>query len=268
MDVNSNVAQPANQLTQELRTVFSQHPDTSFNLGQVEEMYKANKGYMRECIRVLFSLAISKVQLQIIDLPNERISEDGALYLRLLMQYFTRLSYLRLMDNALGTAGLRHLVAGFHSASQVEVLDLSMNHLVDASAAVLAEGLALLPHLQYLRLNNNEITDEGATLLAPALLPLLALTNIDLSFNDISDTGCSVLFQQMPNSVQRISIVANQIGSGATANIKMSLRRLIHLVELNLGGNRFFTGDRRALKTGRYETVVHFGVTKSRCEVM
>lgn len=268
MDINANSAQPANRLTHELRVAFHLNPGVSFNLGQVEEMYKENKGYMRECIRVMFSLALSKVQLQIIDLPNERLAEDGVLYLRLLMQYFTRLSYLRLMDNALGTTGLRHLVAGFRTASQIEVLDLSMNHLVDDSAAVLAEGLALIPHLQVLRLNNNEITDQGAAILAPALLPMLVLVNIDLSFNDIGDSGCSVLFQQMPNAIRRISIIANRISSGATPSIKMSLRRLTHLAELNLGGNRFTPGDRRALKTGKFESVVHFGVGKPMCEVM
>lgn len=268
MDNNVKSNQPAEQLTYELKVAFHRNPQTAFNQGQLEEMYHANRGYMRECVRVMFSLAVSKVQLQVIDLPNERLSEDGALYLWLLMQYFTRLSLLRLMDNALGTTGLRYLISGFKTANRIEILDLGMNHLVDDSMTVLAEGLALLPLLQQLKLNNNEIADHGASVLSEVLLTRRELVVLDMSFNDIADGGCVALFHNMPNSIQRISVIANHIGHDATPSIRLSLSRLPHLQELNLGGNRFQVSDRRVLKTGRYEKVVHFGIGKSLCVVM
>ena len=268
--INANSNQPispSDLLGRELRTAFERNPAATFNQGELEELYRANKGYMRECVRVMFSLALKKVQLQIIDLPNERLSEDGALVLRVLMQVFVRLSYIRLLDNALGTNGLRHLIAGFHYATQIEVLDLGMNHLNDESAAVLADGLSFTPHLQTLRVNNNEISDAGATRLASALLPL-RLIFIDLSFNDIASAGCASLAQQFPNSLMKISLVANKIGGGAVPSLKMCLRRLLVLREFNLGGNLFKSSERKQLKTGRHFSVVHFGVNKSSCSLM
>ena len=111
--------------------------------------------------------------------------------------------------------------------SQIEILELSLNHIGDEGALVLAHSIESCLSLHTLNLSCNNIGDDGAMAIVKAIASKHDKNfNLHLWNNDITKDGADVLFQIKENiNMNSLTIEGRNIGSRGVASVSLYLAK-------------------------------------------
>lgn len=136
-------------------------------------------------------------KIQELDLSNNLLGEEGAVFLGATLPKLCKLRVLKLAGNGMGPTGAQALQAGLLAVSPtLQHLDMSANGLCSEGVAALV--LASLK-LQSLSLAGSWLTADGVNTLLQLLQPMAPhLTHLDIAQNRLNADGTRSLLEQLP----------------------------------------------------------------------
>jgi len=188
--------------------------------------------------------------LEILDLSDNQIGEEGGTALAKALNRNPSLKKLYLKDNHIGDVGAKAfaevLTVKFGGASVWEgniwliILDLSNNQIGEEGGTALAKALNKYHSLKELYLKGNWIRNQGAIDFALALKENPSLETLDLSDNQIGEKGGSFLAKALEKnfSLKSLYLINNQIGNQGAVDFALSLEKNVFLKELYLSDNQ------------------------------
>ena len=226
------------------------------------------KNMTKEGVELIFEIIRTKKALQILDLSNNTLSDDGAVTISDGLKSNNTLLKLNISYNNITYKGTKSITEFFQVNTTLKNLDLSHNVLSDDGATVINGFLKYNISLQELNMSYNKITNEGAKMIAEAIKVNKTLQKLDISDNSISDDGaagisdglkCNISLQELNISynkitnegakmigeaikvnktLQKLNISSNSISDDGAAGISDGLKCNISLQELNMSWNK------------------------------
>ena len=165
---------------------------------------------------------------------------------------YTQLSALKELDlgeNLLDADALQLLskALSVSASSSLTTIDLSLNPLEDAGAAVLASLLQLTPHLSTLRLRQVGLSSSGVKQIGFACARVPFLSCVDLSYNAVGGEGMSALCAALRTlvSLHRLTLICCDLADMDLSNLRQALRVNMErsvvngVAQVELQGNTF-----------------------------
>ncbi|KPA82976.1 putative mitochondrial Leucine-rich repeat protein [Leptomonas pyrrhocoris] len=140
-----------------------------------------------ECIELVRRYISKMINLDSLDLKDNKIGPQGAMYLfDALRENCPNLTFLDVNENAIQDEALYPLALLLQSA-KLRTLNVVTNHITPRGLPTLCDGVVACPTLTELSLAFNLLGDEGGILVAQMLSNHPSLTALDLSDNRIGD---------------------------------------------------------------------------------
>eukprot|EP01095_Lingulamoeba_sp_RSL-Kostka_P006826 TRINITY_DN2158_c0_g2_i1.p1 TRINITY_DN2158_c0_g2~~TRINITY_DN2158_c0_g2_i1.p1 ORF type:complete len:969 (+),score=438.61 TRINITY_DN2158_c0_g2_i1:88-2994(+) len=137
-----------------------------------------------------FIKTISCEKIEIIDLSNNQINDEGICLLAEQLPTLTKLSVLNLSNNNIGDAGASALADALAKESvNIPTIQLSNNNIGDEGADAFAKLLESDKNISTLCLHHNNIGDDGAFALSQTLADNTTLNTVNLSHNNLGSKG-------------------------------------------------------------------------------
>ncbi|GAM17391.1 hypothetical protein SAMD00019534_005660, partial [Acytostelium subglobosum LB1] len=145
------------------------------------------------------ALSFSNVQLRELDLSNNPLSSNAALYLGYLFDHCPNktLQICRLRFCQIDGNGCQVISQALRSNTSLTYLDLNGNNIKPEGCRELATLISANQTLKTLKLGNNSIGNQGATYLAASLKDNKTLTSLDLENNDITICGAHQIIEAL-----------------------------------------------------------------------
>ena len=124
-----------------------------------QEIFKMKEQQFRAIIE-----ALTKNNLQKLDLSNNQIRNSGAIALAGVLNKNITLQTLYLQDNRIGDKGAIALAKALEVNTTLQTLDLSWNEIGDTGAIALIVAINVKKTLVYLNLSSNPITEKSKIL--------------------------------------------------------------------------------------------------------
>jgi Ran GTPase-activating protein (RanGAP) involved in mRNA processing and transport len=173
--------------------------------------------------------------LRTLDLVNTSPDHRAVLDLLEVVKTHPSLEYLYLSGNGLDAAEASAL-ANCLALCHLRGIYLSVNHLEDAGATLLAEGIGRNQSLEFLSLSSNGITDKGAEAVLMSLESHPRLAALDLGYAP---------------STKVLGAQANRLTDALVPSIKRLLDCNPNLQDLNLMPNQFSAAAQAELASSR-----------------
>lgn len=172
-----------------------------------------------------------------LDFANRNLNSEALALVEQIISK-SRLNYLDLSYNSIGSEGMKNLTAALQSQSALNILYLVGNNIGDTGAEILVSALSN-QRLHELYLHENNIGVQGITAIA-AELPRSSLNLLHLMFNHIGDSGTKILAAGSSKSnLTSLNLRGNQIGDeGAktlAAILSQSPLQRLSLIENDIG---------------------------------
>ena len=220
-----------------LRHMIKDHPDmeNSIDWNEVTEINKSKKK-INESNALTLCIALGYGHITSLHLSNGDVEVEA---LAPGLHHCSTLKYLYLPNNNISDGGAVALAQALHHNSTLQVLDLSNNNISDGGAVAIAQALHHNSTLERLCLSNNNISDGGAVALAQALHHNSTLKKMYLSNNNISDGGAVALAQSLHHNstLRELDLSNNNISDAGAVAIAQALHHNSTLERLYLYGN-------------------------------
>ncbi|RMZ95474.1 leucine-rich repeat-containing 74A [Brachionus plicatilis] len=147
--------------------------------------------------------------IQVIDLSDNQLEDEGILYLSIPFRLCTKLNSLNLSNNSITEYGVRVLLENL-SFRRLKYLNLSGNLIGNKGVEHLSKYLPSV-QIEHLALNSTGIEEEGAKAIGFSLMSSNWLKIIELSWNNFKSNGSVVLSRGLMgnNSVEEIYLSYN-----------------------------------------------------------
>ncbi|KPI89765.1 putative Leucine-rich repeat protein [Leptomonas seymouri] len=140
-----------------------------------------------DCIELVKQYISKMVNLESLDLKDNKIGPQGAIYLfDTLRENCPHLTFLDVNENAIQDEALYPLALLLQSV-KLRTLNVVTNHITPRGLPTLCDGVVACPTLTELSLAFNLLGDEGGIVVAQMLSNHPSLTSLDLSDNRIGD---------------------------------------------------------------------------------
>ena len=126
-------------------------------------------------------------KLKILNLSNNKISDDGAAAISDGLKYNITLQELNMSCNGITNEGAKMIGEAIKVNKILKELDISHNSMSDDGAAAISDGLKYNISLQEVNMSYNKITSEGAKTIAEAIQFNTTLHTLDLGQFHIND---------------------------------------------------------------------------------
>jgi len=208
-------------------------------MGSTRELKFRSLGWGNSQVSKLAEAIPRCSRLQVLDLRENHIGDEGAEKLAAVIWHCSDLRKLDVSGNEIGDNGASLLCQAIPKSSRLQILDLAQNGIGDRGARFVAEALPCCDRLQSLLLSRNEIGDVGARLIASALPHCAGLQVLDFSENEIGDSGVKQLAAEISRCgcLQKLNLARNRIGDGGAKELAAAIPQCRQLEELGVGGN-------------------------------
>lgn len=162
-----------------------------------------------------------------LDLENNNIRADGAVYLAMGLRNNNSLKSLRLGGNRIEDKGTEAIAGSIRLNRCISALYLERNNIGSKGVASFAGCLQDNNVLTVLDLSENDIGGEGVMILADALCQNKSLSTLGLRGNDIGKNGATAIEKmlQKNNVIGRISLDHCSLSNESILSLNSSLKR-------------------------------------------
>eukprot|EP01001_Neometanema_parovale_P005951 NODE_2345_length_1443_cov_125.187879_g2228_i0.p1 GENE.NODE_2345_length_1443_cov_125.187879_g2228_i0~~NODE_2345_length_1443_cov_125.187879_g2228_i0.p1 ORF type:complete len:438 (+),score=42.03 NODE_2345_length_1443_cov_125.187879_g2228_i0:86-1399(+) len=174
-------------------------------------------------------------------LSNNRIGDEGAIYLADTFIPRPRVPEISLVSNGIGPTGCKAVARGLAHNRSVNALNLTDNEVGVEGARAIASHVISTCQLKKLYLGGNNIGPEGAVVLAASFVAAPFVIELDLGGNFIGDKGAKAIaaFLAKPTcKITRLDLRGNEITDEGLQAIVESLEHNHSLATLGLGANK------------------------------
>ena len=173
--------------------------------------------------------------IQILDLSNNEIADDGAKALAACFMESRKLEQLKLGGNNIGNVGVTELAASLKVCSGLCLLDLSQNQITNEGNKSLSLALKCCSQLNCLDLSSTSFSLSGAEMLADTLKSLTQMKKLLLWSISVSTDGAIVLAFALKNLhyLQELSFDVSSMSDIIAMAVAYSLRNSCFLREVS-----------------------------------
>jgi hypothetical protein len=186
----------------------------------------------RDQTKRLARILRSTVNLEAIDLRDNRLGPEGFRILSSSLVKLPAFSKLCLSSNRLGYEGACIFRDMFSGSKVLRHVDVDNNYFYDPAAEVLGQALRKLPNIEYVDLSQNGIMHlSAATAIAKSIEGKLHLTHFIMVCNELEDKCATVLgnsFLTLPK-LKRVALTGNFINNGSSVLKKILSPKLAHI---------------------------------------
>ena len=150
--------------------------------------------------------SVTTTNLQILDISNNNISDDGAIAISEYLKHNNTLQDLKMSHNSVTDVGAARISEVITSSIILQTLNISHNNISDDGAIAISEYLKTNNTLQSLNLAENNITSVGAKRISEVIKSNMILQTLDISYNTISDDGAITIIIAVTNHKTPLSI--------------------------------------------------------------
>lgn len=179
--------------------------------------------------------------VQILDLTDNWISEDGCFHLGEMLVDNITLKELNLTGCRIGPGGARCLLHNLHLNRSLKTINLSKNQLEDTGVEYLAKAIFKGSDICNVNLSYNKLSGKSVAILAEVIEINNKLTHLDLSWNTILSPNaifnlCTNLSQN--NKFEELNLSWNALSGQRVGNAMKTLMKNPNLRRLYLTNNR------------------------------
>lgn len=215
----------------------------------VSGIFKRNKNLIKLCLKnvgltnsfmkILASGFANNEVLQIVDLSQNRIGDEGILDLSDGLYLNIHITNLILSYNLFSDIGAIALSDVLKANVSITKLDLSYNNIGAKGAQSLADMVQVNFTLKELNLNGNNLGDVGVAYLSDGLKNNKTIEKLYLAFNKIGSDGIIQLCQSLTHnrSIKDLDLHGNNFDKASPPSIVAMLKDHKSLTRLDLGSN-------------------------------
>ncbi|CAF1123885.1 unnamed protein product [Didymodactylos carnosus] len=175
-----------------------------------------------------------------LDLSNNGLKDEGAIYLSYIIKDNTAITDLNLSYNFLEIEGTKAICEIFRHNITVKNLILDGNLFNDECARLFSELISSTGQLRTLRLSRNKFGPISGKYFGPALAENTTMDLLDLSWNSISEKGAVAFFKGVQKNVymKTLNLSWNGVSKESGKVLLQALKENNTLLELDLSHNR------------------------------
>ena len=203
----------------------------------LEKLWLLNNNLKSSAIVILHSLSTIKT-LKVLHMDNNQIGKNSGRALASVIRSNIRLKELHFAGNNLQNSGIE-VLAALQKVSNLEILDLSNNNLVEGVGTHLAAAIKSNTSLTQLWLHNNDL-QSSAVVILQALSKLSTLVLLDLHNCNLTSIAAEGLENVVLNNTRLkfLYLNDNSLGKGLIIILK-ALRSISSLKEFYFNNNNF-----------------------------